>query len=160
MQLPTSRTVVATVQTRTEAGDGFKVEFQIPEFGHNTSYPIPVGRIPWEDADRLVPGTVVRIRLLRENVRAEGRNRDKEFGWWWGWGGYSDEPVTQTEATQVATTAVSRDTSIQRAVALKAAVELAGYNITTFQTPFGSLDVLAAAENFNRWLETGERIEE
>jgi hypothetical protein len=62
--------------------------------------------------------------------------------------------VTETQQA-----AVSKSRSIDRAVALKASVELAVAYLTAQQREISHIDVLDYADWFDHWLHTGERLD-
>lgn len=156
-----TRTVAATVVSKAETAEGFKLELQIPEF--QSQFPTIVTRVPKELANQIQAGAVYNLVLEQQNVqkRKDGTPYDGSKPWMYYWGlrgiasirdlmptiidgPLSGEPETR-DATRV---------SIERQVALKAAVEMAGYRIAT-GGKVSAQDTIRVALAFARFLGTG-----
>ena len=162
--VPEEVTVLAHVQSRAETPGGlFKVEVDIPSFG--SQYPTSLNRVSAYDVDLLVPQSSVMLTLRRERQRGDGAHGDKPYGYWWGLISVEpasaadvDEAQQQVSVDQKA--GASKNRSIDRAVALKAATEYAGYLMTVHLREVSHTDVLGYASDFDNWLHTGGRAEE
>ena len=166
MPVPEEIRVVATVNNLSQnpIDDSWEANMDIPEF--QSQFPIRFNRVPSHlgailDKKR---GQRVTLTLLRQNQRQGDKNPEKYWGWWWGIAevdettGEENETFEQVVAeTQQAS--VSKSRSIDRAVALKASVELAVAYLTAQQREISNIDVLDYADWFDHWLHTGERLD-
>ena len=111
-----TRTVSATVKTKTEAEDGYQIELDIPAF--KSKWPTKLTRVSAELAAQLTPGETKVVVLGRESPKKDGASRDYEF--YWGLLGFSDEPPEPASTGQGQAPASGRDhsdptrTSIER----------------------------------------------
>ena len=143
----------ATVKAKAEIEDGTRVDFDIPAF--ESKYPIQV-KVPAKVATQLKVGEVVAVTLVRESVkRDKDEDSDRLYDFYWGWVSFSpDGAVPEAEAQEKKQPSPGeqiRTNSIERQVALKAAVELAGYNIQA-GVEMKSEVVLKVADRFAAWL--------
>lgn len=84
-QRPTA-TVTATIKSKAEAEDGYKLELLVPSF--KGQYPTTINRVPAEIATKLITGKTYTLTLERQNLRKkrDGTPYDGSQGWhyWWG----------------------------------------------------------------------------
>ena len=153
--VPEEVTVLAHVRARAETTGGvFKVEVDIPSFG--SQYPTSLNRVSAYDVDLLVPESAVMVTLRRERKRGDGSHADKPYGYWWGL--ISVEPASDEDVAEAQQAAPDPQQAsagkgrMDRYVALKAAVEYAGYLITAQQREISHADVVAYAADFDQWI--------
>ena len=75
------RTVLATVRSKAEAPDGWKVELDIPEFKSN--YPTLCTRVPPEVAALLKPGQTANLVLEQQRLKT-GKDGTFPSHFYWG----------------------------------------------------------------------------
>ena len=84
-QGPTA-TVTATVKSKAQEEDGYKLELIIPSF--KGQYPTTINRVPAEIAQRLITGKTYTLTLEQQNLRKkrDGTSYDGSQSWmyWWG----------------------------------------------------------------------------
>lgn len=78
-------TVEAIVREKSEAKDGWKVSFDIPEF--RSKWPTIITRIPESAAKEFTIGKAYHIILNRENPKQD--NPTQLYHWYWGWHGFA-----------------------------------------------------------------------
>lgn len=89
------RTLNATVKTKGEEQDGWKIEVEIPSF--ESKYPTPLTRVSDELAARLQPGQSYPLILERQNLK-RGKDGSKAYDYYYGLVGIADvaPPTAQT----------------------------------------------------------------
>ena len=158
--------VVGTVKSVSESliDDSWEAMVEIPEF--QRQYDIRFNKVPSYLGEILAKekGQRVTLTLLRQNQRQGDKNPEKYWGWWWGIAEVDETTGEENETfeqvvTETQQAAVSKSRSIDRAVALKASVELAVAYLTAQQREISHIDVLDYADWFDHWLHTGERLD-
>lgn len=153
-----TRTVAATVMSKAETAEGFKLELQIPAF--QGQFPTIVTRVPNDLAAQLHAGTAYNLVLEQQNVskRRDGTPYDGSKPWMYYWGllgiASPSDSVPETPPQGKPETRDATRISIERQSALKAAVEMAGYRIAA-GSEVSAQDTLRVAVAFARFLETG-----
>ena len=84
-------TVSATVKSKAQEEDGYRIELVIPSFGGQ--YPTAINRVPAEIASKLITGRTYTLTLERQNLRKkkDGTSYDG-FQPWMYWYGLDDVP--------------------------------------------------------------------
>ena len=71
------RTVDATVKSKAEESDGWKLELDIPSF--QSKFPTLVTRVPAKLADQLRPGGTYKVVLEVQKLKREGLDTSKPY---------------------------------------------------------------------------------
>ena len=148
-----------TLKEKAEADEGeYKLTVEIPAF--KSKYPTILTRVPAADAQQLTVGQAYAWLLERGNLK-QGKKEGSNFlyDYWWNYKGIGEDTSLPAAPTGEAPRQYRARTdptgrSIERQVALKAAVEYAGYRIQK-DMALEPADILAAAEAFARWLAKG-----
>lgn len=86
-------TVTATVKSKAQEEDGYKLELIIPSF--KGQYPTTINRVPVEVAQRLITGKTYTLTLEQQNLRKkkDGTLYDGSQSWmyWWGFDDLPDQ---------------------------------------------------------------------
>ena len=147
------------VKSKAEEADGYKLELDIAQF--RTKFPTVIYRIDPETADTLEIGNSYQLVLERQNPKRNQDGSDKDpsklYNWWWGLDSVASGPVSQVfppepqVGTQKPLAIDATGMSIQRQVALKAAVEWCNTKEEAV-----TKDVVRVAAVFNQFLLTGK----
>ena len=147
--------VSALVDGKEEKKDGYEISLVIPSF--NSKFPTPVNRVPETLAAKLKLGETYALELEQQNLH-HGKSGDLLWHYWWGLVGLAKDgaEITVPATTPVttgrdATDPVTTRRSIERQVALKAAVELAGYEIAK-GIDLTTTGILKVAEAMAQWI--------
>jgi len=148
--------VNATLRSKSEEAQGWKLIWDIPSF--NSNYDTDTNRISLEQASRFTVGNPYTIELVRQNLK---RNKDgsykdgsRRYDYYWGLLGLT-EPGTQPTPTSGPAVASSQDPtrrSIERQTALIQATLLGAAHVSA-GTPLEALDVLKVADVFHAWIQ-------
>ena len=76
------RTVDATVKSKAEESDGWKLELDIPSF--QSKFPTIVTRVPGKLADQLRPGGTYKVNLEVQKLKREGLDTSKPYNYYFG----------------------------------------------------------------------------
>src|SRR3990167_11055664 len=76
------RTVDATVKSKAEESDGWKLELDIPSF--QSKFPTLVTRVPAKLADQLRPGGTYKVVLEVQKLKREGLDTSKPYNYYFG----------------------------------------------------------------------------
>lgn len=148
--------VNATLRSKSEEAQGWKLVWDIPSF--NSNYDTDTNRISPDLASRFTVGNPYTIELVRQNLK---RNKDgsykdgtRQYDYYWGILGLS-APGTQPSPTPEPPVSSSEEVkrrSIERQTALIQATLLGAAHVTA-GTPFQAQDVLTVADAFHAWIE-------
>jgi len=151
------------VKSKAEEADGYKLELDIAQF--RTKFPTVIYRIDPETADTLEIGNSYQLVLERQNPKRNQDGSDKDpsklYNWWWGLDSVASGPVSQVlppepqVGTQKPLAIDATGMSIQRQVALKAAVEWCGLQLQS-GVEVKTVTILQVAAVFNQFLLTGK----
>jgi hypothetical protein len=90
--------VTATVKSRAEEEDGYKLELEIPQF--RSKFPTLVTRVPEKIARELSPGPVpYSIVLLRQNLKKD-KQGTQPYDYYWGLEGLATAAETEARAKE------------------------------------------------------------
>ena len=140
--------VAATVKGKEELDDGYAVTLDVPAF--KSKYPTKVYGCSAAEAKTFKAGNALNIRLTRGKLQ-DGKDGGQYWHYNWRWGSLSGEAPAVQPPDGGNGHEDERNRSIQRQVALKAAVDLAVARIATGDK-VESPRVLQVAQIFDNWL--------
>lgn len=146
------KTYMATVRSKAEAEDGYKIEMDIPAF--KSDYPTLVTRVDSDLARRLAVGQTYSLILEQQNLK-KGKTGSRLYDYYYGLVGIADTQPTEPQvqppyrngdidargADTAREQATNRRTALMQAVAMAQGRE------------FGSKEVLQVAQAFSEWLD-------
>lgn len=157
-------TVTATIIGHKTHNGKPMTEIDVPEWG--SQHPFSLYNMDVTDQDRLPVNSTVRIELNCDRSRPNKPQDDKAWNYYWSFAGFSfgtaptpAAPAARPQAQAAAAAAVygenPRDASIERQVALKAAVEIYVAQINNQLPPDNTLQ---NADEFAAWLRAGREL--
>jgi len=152
MSIPERMIVSATVKSRGEEAEGFKLELDIPQF--RSKFPTTVTRVPESVAKILTPRPEpYNVVLLRENLKKD-KTGTQPYDYYWGLEGLATPAETAAKAKEP-DPLDERDHRIMRSTALAQAVSFGAYLPENQLTYLTVEDVLHIAGVFYAWLRDG-----
>lgn len=99
-ELGPTRNVTATIKSKAQEEDGYKLELIVPAF--KGQYPIAINRVPAEVAQKLITGKTYTLTLEQQSLRKkrDGSLYDGSQGWmyWWGLDDVPDQKLVKPES--------------------------------------------------------------
>jgi hypothetical protein len=149
--------VNATLRSKSEEAQGWKLVWDIPSF--NSNYDTDTNRISPDLASRFTVGNPYTIELVRQNLK---RNKDgsykdgtRQYDYYWGILGLS-APGTQPSPTPEPPVSSSEEVkrrSIERQTALIQATLLGAAHVSAGNAQFKASDIIEVADAFHAWIE-------